>query len=711
MPFSSGAVWRAVLGDVEVLGLATRDGEGLPAGARPMLREIHDLPHVRRIMSQLTVDSLEHRVRLATHEHRFRQVLGREPRERVEQEPPARLPALEDSLARVGRLHEELGVAVPVRLVAVRREERRPARAHVAGDVLDDDRDAVRLGIRRAEKGVVGHLRHRPLGLSLELDELTPHVVEVVRSAHVSTSRVQGESVRHSVHASIWPHTHSILEKQDASLGMSRRIGKIAGYQNIEITVLVKISHFRPGGSVAQLAMIVSAVPIAGIYFPDANRRADSASVRGRVPDAAARQNGAAKRLGGSRPARATRLHGQLARRAAGDHGAERRAVLAARGGHAQRGRPGRHLRRPEVLHDAGGTRPRGERRPARGHQCRHGLRGAPQQHPPRHPPVGPRLSLRLPVDRSGWTGAHPDGRVRGGGPDGRAARLLRPARRLDQRTAAGHHLKPPARDVPDLRLAGGDVLLHDGIWRVVRGDGTVRDGTIQAVGRTDGRADQDGTPVSVRDCRGCLVIPGLVQAHVHLCQTLFRGLADDLRLEDWLVRRIWPLEAAHTEETVYASALLGAAELLLGGTTAILDMETVRHTDAAFRALERIGIRATVGKCLMDTHPEGAPVDLAESTDDALTDAAALAQRWHRAAEGRLRACFAPRFVPSCSGPLLRAASDLADRFDAQLHTHAAETIAERETVLRTTGLEEIAYLDSVGIAGRRAAPAPRAR
>ncbi len=113
----------------------------------------------------------------------------------------------------------------------------------------------------------------------------------------------------------------------------------------------------------------------------------------------------------------------------------------------------------------------------------------------------------------------------------------------------------------------------------------------------------------------------------MHLCQTLFRGLADDLRLEDWLIRRIWPLEAAHTEATVHASALLGAAELLLGGTTAILDMETVRHTAAAFRALERIGIRATVGKCLMDAHPEGAPIDLVESTDDALADAAALAQ------------------------------------------------------------------------------------
>ena len=199
--------------------------------------------------------------------------------------------------------------------------------------------------------------------------------------------------------------------------------------------------------------------------------------------------------------------------------------------------------------------------------------------------------------------------------------------------------------------------------------------------------------------------MPGLIQAHVHLCQTLFRGLADDLRLEDWLVRRIWPLEAAHIEETVYASALLGAAELLLGGTTAILDMETVHHTGAAFQALERTGIRATAGKCLMDVHPEGAPLELVETTDAALAEAESLAQAWHGEAGGRLRVCFAPRFVPSCSGPLLRAASDLAERFDAQLHTHAAETIVEREIVLRTTGLEEIAYLDSVGITGPRAA------
>ncbi len=239
---------------------------------------------------------------------------------------------------------------------------------------------------------------------------------------------------------------------------------------------------------------------------------------------------------------------------------------------------------------------------------------------------------------------------------------------------------------------------------RIVDGDVVVAGGRIQAVGRTGSRAvaRRAGRAAQVVDCTGLVIIPGLVQAHVHLCQTLFRGLADDLKLEDWLARRIWPLEGAHTEESVYWSAMLGAAELLLGGTTAILDMETVRHTDAAFRALEQIGIRATAGKCLMDA--PSAPVPLRERTDSALAEATDLCARWHDRADGRLRWCWAPRFVPSCTGPLLRAVSDLAERTGTLIHTHAAETPVELQIVMRETGQDEIAYLDAVGIAGERA-------
>src|SRR6266853_6225145 len=241
-----------------------------------------------------------------------------------------------------------------------------------------------------------------------------------------------------------------------------------------------------------------------------------------------------------------------------------------------------------------------------------------------------------------------------------------------------------------------------DGSRRVLGADVLVEDGRIKKVGRLGGSAVGRSKP-AVIDCKGLVVLPGLVQAHIHLCQTLFRGLADDLSLENWLAQRIWPLEAAHTEASIHASAMLGAAELLLGGTTAILDMETVRHTGAAFEALEAIGLRATVGKCLMDA--PSAPAGLREDTGKALDEAAMLCEKWHGAVRGRLRYCFAPRFAPSCTGPLLRAVSDLAERHGAMIHTHAAETPAELELVQRATGQDELSYLDSVGISGPRAA------
>jgi len=247
--------------------------------------------------------------------------------------------------------------------------------------------------------------------------------------------------------------------------------------------------------------------------------------------------------------------------------------------------------------------------------------------------------------------------------------------------------------------LRGGRVVTMDAARRVVDGDVVIDKGRIKAVGRYGGTSRTKSTPVI--NCAGLVVIPGLIQSHIHLCQTLFRGLADDLSLEDWLAKRIWPLEAAHTEDSVYWSAMLGAAELLLGGTTAILDMETVRHTGAAFEALEEIGLRATAGKCLMDD--ASAPATLRETTGRALQEAADLCEKWHGAANDRLRWCFAPRFVPSCTGPLLRKVSDLAEKHGCQIHTHAAETPVELETVQRATGHDELSYLDSVGISGER--------
>ena len=256
------------------------------------------------------------------------------------------------------------------------------------------------------------------------------------------------------------------------------------------------------------------------------------------------------------------------------------------------------------------------------------------------------------------------------------------------------------------LVLSGARVVTMDPERRILDADVVVEGGKIQAVEKTPIEKRRSGGKKLPRtdtlDCRGLVIMPGLVQAHIHLCQTLFRGLADDLPLEAWLANRIWPLEAAHNSDSIYWSALLGAAELLLGGTTAILDMETVRHTGASFEALEAIGLRATAGKCLMDAAT--APASLREPTDRALQEASDLCATWHGRAGGRLRWCWAPRFAPSCTGPLLRAVSELAEQSGTVIHTHAAETPLELQTVKQETGRDELTYLDSVGIAGPRA-------
>ena len=144
-----------------------------------------------------------------------------------------------------------------------------------------------------------------------------------------------------------------------------------------------------------------------------------------------------------------------------------------------------------------------------------------------------------------------------------------------------------------------------------------VRDGRISQIGQgIDGGADH------VVDAGGCAVLPGFVQTHIHLCQTLFRGAADYLSLIDWLKKRIWPMEAAHTKESIRASAQLGIAELIQGGTTCALTMETVRHTEEVLKVIERSGFRATAGKCMMDKGDE-LPAGLHENSRESIDESA----------------------------------------------------------------------------------------
>jgi 5-methylthioadenosine/S-adenosylhomocysteine deaminase len=249
-----------------------------------------------------------------------------------------------------------------------------------------------------------------------------------------------------------------------------------------------------------------------------------------------------------------------------------------------------------------------------------------------------------------------------------------------------------------ELIFRGGTILTIDPQHRVVAGDVACLGGAIVQVGGDYTPAMRDYTVV---DCGGCVVMPGLVQAHVHTCQTLARGRADDLELLDWLRTVVWPYEAALDEAALSASAELALAELLLGGTTAILDMATVHHTDAVFAAAERSGIRATIGKAMMDAPDPQIPAGLRESTRASLDESARLIARWHGAAEGRLRYAYAPRFVPSCTDELLREVGEQAVARGVRIHTHASENLGEIELVRRRFGKDNIAVLDDFGLLG----------
>jgi 5-methylthioadenosine/S-adenosylhomocysteine deaminase len=245
------------------------------------------------------------------------------------------------------------------------------------------------------------------------------------------------------------------------------------------------------------------------------------------------------------------------------------------------------------------------------------------------------------------------------------------------------------------LLIRRATILTMNDAFEIVEGAVAVDGGRIVSVG-----PEPEGTFDSVIDARGDYLLPGFVQTHVHLCQTLFRGYADDMPLLDWLRRRVWPMEAAHTADTLRASARLGASELLLSGTTTALTMETVHDTDVVFDTLERIGLRAIVGKCMMDSDRE-VPRRLQERTRDSIDESVALRQRWDGKGGGRLHAAFAPRFAVSCSRELLEAVAVLSARERVIVHTHASENREEVEVVRRLSGgMSNLAYLADTGLA-----------
>lgn len=248
------------------------------------------------------------------------------------------------------------------------------------------------------------------------------------------------------------------------------------------------------------------------------------------------------------------------------------------------------------------------------------------------------------------------------------------------------------------LLIKNGTVITMNAAREVVQKDILIDNARIVAMGTgISSMADE------VINASGRVVMPGIIQAHTHLTQSLFRGLADDMELLDWLQKRIWPLEAAHNYETNAISARLGAAECIRGGTTAVIDMGTVHHTGAILETVRDVGLRGLFGKCMMDGGPQGVefPETLRESAEESMKESERLMHTWHNAAQGRIQYAFAPRFALSCSQLLLEKVRDSARANQIRIHTHAAENQKESALLRKAHGMGNVEYFHKLGLTG----------
>ncbi len=201
-----------------------------------------------------------------------------------------------------------------------------------------------------------------------------------------------------------------------------------------------------------------------------------------------------------------------------------------------------------------------------------------------------------------------------------------------------------------------------------------------------------------VYDALNLTLIPGFVQTHVHLSQTLFRGLADDLPLLDWLRLKIFPFENGHNENSLKVTARLSINELLLGGTTTFLDMGTLRFGDVVLEEMLNSGIRGFSGKCLIDLND--LYPDFKSSSKDELSNIKTLAGAFHNTGNRRIKYSFSPRFVLSCSEKLLKETKEIMKDFPGSIyHTHSSESLQEIDEVRKRFHKENIEYFNSIGV------------
>ncbi len=224
-------------------------------------------------------------------------------------------------------------------------------------------------------------------------------------------------------------------------------------------------------------------------------------------------------------------------------------------------------------------------------------------------------------------------------------------------------------------------------------------EGRITEVGPWPATRDDDGP---VFDLRPLVLLPGMVDLHVHLPQVPAAGIGAGLDLLTWLERHIFSRERAFRAPVAEALVPTIYRAMAASGTTTILAYGAIwaDSLDVAFQAAETHGIRATLGAVMMDRLSYDDETPAADRLERSLRESAALCERWDGAADGRLGYAFTPRFAVSCSAEMLRESAALAARYGAIWQTHLSEDAREIETV---SGMfpEASDYLDVYDRAG----------
>ena len=206
------------------------------------------------------------------------------------------------------------------------------------------------------------------------------------------------------------------------------------------------------------------------------------------------------------------------------------------------------------------------------------------------------------------------------------------------------------------------------------------------------GEGLSDDNVDKVIDATDKILLPGLVNTHTHLSMTLFRGLADDLSLDEWLNDNIWPVEANLNEYYCYIGALLGAVELIKSGTTTFSDMYF--YMEDVAKAVEESGIRAVLSYGMIDFGDE-------EKRKSEIEQNMKLFESCNNTADGRITVFFGPHSPYTASEELLKEVRKLADETGMGIHIHVSETQKEIDDVSAEKGLRPFEYLDSIGFLG----------